>query len=138
MEQPDIILKSAPRQGGSSGRPFVTLSYAQSHLLAGPSSYEGLGIAYLEGMRFVLPAIATTAGAAHAVISHDRDGFLVPPKDVAALARYLGIFIKDRRRLLKMSLAAQESAAGHPTWAEGVARIHRFLHGLLRQRTADH
>ncbi len=30
MEQPDILLKSAPLHGGSSGRPFVTLSYAQS------------------------------------------------------------------------------------------------------------
>ncbi len=111
---------------------------SQSHLLAVPSSYEGLGIAYLEGMRFGLPAIATTAGAAHEIISHDRDGFLVPPKDAAALARCLGILIKDRRQLLKMSLAAQESAAGHPTWEVCGARLHRFLHGLPRQRTADH
>lgn len=110
---------------------------SRSHLLAVPSSYEGLGIAYLEGMRFGLPAIATTAGAAKEVITHGRDGFLVPPQDVAALARCLGILIQDRRQLLKMSLAAQESAAGHPTWAEGAARIHRFLHSLLRQRAAD-
>lgn len=101
---------------------------AQSHLLVVPSSYEGLGIAYLEGMRFGLPAVATTAGAAHEIISHDRDGFLVPPKDAVALARCLGILIKDRRQLLKMSLAAQESAAGHPTWEVCGARLHRFLH----------
>ena len=37
---------------------------AASHLLAVPSSYEGFGIVYLEGMHFGLPAIAGTAGAA--------------------------------------------------------------------------
>ena len=37
---------------------------AASHLLAVPSSYEGFGIVYLEGMQFGLPAIAGTAGAA--------------------------------------------------------------------------
>lgn len=105
---------------------------AQSHLLAVPSSYEGLGIAYLEGMKFGLPAIASTGGAAREVISHGVDGCLVPPGDPAALARGLSQFIQDRGRLLKMSLAARQHAAGHPTWEAAGARVHRFLHRFPR------
>jgi len=100
---------------------------ARSQVLAVPSSYEGLGIIYLEGMRFGLPAIASTSGAAHEVVTHDRDGFLVPPGDAAALARSLSL-LQDRERLLSMSLAALRRSENHPTWEEAVARIHRFLH----------
>ncbi len=101
---------------------------AKSQVQAVPSSYEGLGIVYLEGMRLGLPAIASTSGAAHEVIAHGRDGFLVPPGDVDALAHCLGLLLRDRERLLTMSLAARERSAGHPTWGETVARVHRFLH----------
>ena len=51
----------------------------QQHLLAVPSSYEGFGIVYLEGMQFGLPAIAGTDGAAKEIITHGQNGFLVLP-----------------------------------------------------------
>jgi glycosyltransferase involved in cell wall biosynthesis len=54
---------------------------ATSHVLAMPSSYEGFGIVYLEGMAFGLPALATTAGGAVEIITSGRDGFLAPPGD---------------------------------------------------------
>ena len=44
----------------------------ESHILVVPSFYEGYGIAYLEGMGFGLPAIATTAGAANEIITTVR------------------------------------------------------------------
>jgi glycosyltransferase involved in cell wall biosynthesis len=103
---------------------------ARSHLLAVPSSYEGFGIVYLEGMGFGLPAIASTAGGGREIINHGRDGFLVTPGDTAALARHLGDLVADRGLLLKMSLAAQANFARHPTWEESLATIHRFLHSF--------
>jgi glycosyltransferase involved in cell wall biosynthesis len=104
---------------------------AASHLLAVPSSYEGFGIVYLEGMHFGLPAIATTAGAARELIRHGHNGFLVPPGDPAALARCLESLLTDRGRLLEMSLAAQQSAAAHPTWNQSAARVRAFVQSLL-------
>ena len=50
----------------------------QHHLLAVPSSYEGFGIVYLEGMHFGLPAIAGTIGAAKELVRHGHNGFLAP------------------------------------------------------------
>lgn len=104
---------------------------AASHLLAVPSSYEGFGIVYLEGMQFGLPAIAGTAGAAKEIITHGHNGFLVPPGNPEALAQYLELLIRDRDLLLKMSLAAHQSAAAHPTWNDSAARVRGFLQSFI-------
>ena len=105
---------------------------AASHVMAVPSSYEGFGIVYLEGMHFGLPAIAGTAGAAKELIRHDHNGFLVPPGDAAALARGISLLMEDRELLKRLSLAAQRSAAAHPTWSESAARGRAFLQSFLR------
>ncbi len=98
-----------------------------SHVLCVPSSYEGFGIVYLEGMACGLPAIATTAGAAHEIIDDGITGFLIPPENPAALSQRLSDLLADRGRLFQMSLAAGERFASHPTWEQTAARIDRFL-----------
>ena len=104
----------------------------QHHLLAVPSSYEGFGIVYLEGMHFGLPAIASTAGAAKELIRHGHNGFLAPPGDAAALARYISLLMTDRELLQRMSLTAYGSAAAHPTWDDSAARARVFIQSFLR------
>ena len=104
---------------------------AASHLLVVPSSYEGFGIVYLEGMHFGLPAIAGTAGAARELIHHDHNGFLVPPGDAAALAHYLNLLIRDRELLNRLSLSAHHCAAAHPTWEDTAALGRAFLKSFL-------
>lgn len=105
----------------------LTARLAQSHLLTVPSSYEGFGIVYLEGMGFGLPAIASTAGGAVEIITHGREGFLVSPGDSATLAQHVHELSRDRERLLQMSLAAYQRYRAHPTWAESAERIREFL-----------
>jgi glycosyltransferase involved in cell wall biosynthesis len=103
---------------------------AESHVLAVPSSYEGFGIVYLEGMAFGLPALATTAGGAVEIITSGRDGFLMSPGDVNTLAGHLRALVENRNQLLAMSLAAQERFAAHPTWEEAGVAVHHFLQSL--------
>jgi glycosyltransferase involved in cell wall biosynthesis len=98
-----------------------------SQVLVVPSTYEGFGIAYLEGMGFGLPAIASTGGAAKEIITPGVDGFLISPGDAPALAAYLLQLVEDRELLLKMSLAARRRYAAHPTWDETTSRIRAFL-----------
>jgi glycosyltransferase involved in cell wall biosynthesis len=105
---------------------------AASHLLAVPSSYEGFGIVYLEGMQFGLPALAGTDGAAKEIITHGENGFLIPPGNPEALAHHIELLIRDRELLLKMSLAAQRAAAARPTWNDSAARVRAFLQNFLR------
>jgi glycosyltransferase involved in cell wall biosynthesis len=112
---------------GPLGEQALTEQFEASHLLAVPSSYEGFGIAYLEGMGSGLPAIATRAGAAVEIITHGRDGFLIDPGDSQALAGYLRLLANDRQRLLAMSLAARDRFRSHPTWEQTGAAIREFL-----------
>jgi glycosyltransferase involved in cell wall biosynthesis len=103
---------------------------ADSHLLVGPSSYEGFGIVYLEGMGFGLPCIASQAGGGKEVVTHGRDGFLVAGADRGGLAEHVEQLHRDRTELVAMSLAARERYEAHPTWSVATDRIRNFLRGI--------
>jgi glycosyltransferase involved in cell wall biosynthesis len=130
LEDPGL----APRVSLLGALPAMELAArcAASHVMVVPSSYEGFGIVYLEGMQFGLPAIAGTEGAAQEIITHGENGFLVPPGDPAALARSLSLLMEDRELLTRMSLTAQRRAAAHPTWNESAARARAFIQSFLR------
>jgi glycosyltransferase involved in cell wall biosynthesis len=100
---------------------------SQAHILVVPSSYEGFGIVYLEGMCFGLPAIGTSAGAANEIISQGVDGFLIEPENAQDLAEKLKILRENRETLLKMSLAARERYLRQPKWDGTAGRIREFL-----------
>jgi glycosyltransferase involved in cell wall biosynthesis len=102
-----------------------------SHLLVVPSTYEGFGIVYLEGMSHGLPAIATTAGAAHELIRDGENGFLIPPQNAAQLAQRLQALINNRHLLTRLSLSALDSLHHHPTWETSMSRARHFLTTLL-------
>jgi glycosyltransferase involved in cell wall biosynthesis len=100
----------------------------QSHLLVVPSSYEGFGIVYLEGMSFGLPAIAGRGGAAHEIITEGVDGFLLDGEEDTAVLRYhLHTLQYNRPLLAQMSLAACQRFQLHPTWLQSMSQIRSFL-----------
>jgi glycosyltransferase involved in cell wall biosynthesis len=103
---------------------------ANSDLLVVPSSYEGYGIVYLEGMGFGLPAIAGKGGAAHEIITEGVDGFLVGDGETAVLAQHLRTLHHNRALLTKMSLAAHARFQTHPTWQQSMGQIHKYLHSF--------
>jgi glycosyltransferase involved in cell wall biosynthesis len=109
----------------------VATHLARCHVLAVPSFYEAFGIAYLEAMSCGLPVIASTAGAAHELITPGQSGFLITPGDADTLAHHLGTWHGDREQLLRMGLAARQRALAHPTWAESVGRIRGWLQTLV-------
>lgn len=98
-----------------------------AHVLVVPSSYEGFGIVYLEGMGFGLPAIGTTAGAAGEVIRDGVDGFLIQPGDAHSLATKLQFMNERRDILVQMSLAAQRRYLAQPKWNQTANQIREFL-----------
>jgi glycosyltransferase involved in cell wall biosynthesis len=106
-----------------------------SHVLAMPSTHEGFGIAYLEGMSFGLPALATTAGGARSVVTHGETGFLLRPDDPGAVARAVRTLEADRERLAGMGQAARERYEAWPTWAENTDSIRAFLDGFVSDDT---
>jgi L-malate glycosyltransferase len=53
-----------------------------------PSDEESFGLAALEAMACEVPVIATNVGGLPEVVTHGVDGYLIPPRDVAAGAKY--------------------------------------------------
>jgi glycosyltransferase involved in cell wall biosynthesis len=104
----------------------------QAHVLIVPSSYEGFGIVYLEGMGFGLPAIGTTAGAAGEVIEHGKTGYLIEPNDSTALAKHISRLATDRELLTQLSLNARARYTQQPAWNETAGQIRGFLAGFVR------
>jgi N-acetyl-alpha-D-glucosaminyl L-malate synthase BshA len=71
---------------GKQDRVYEKLGVADLFLL--PSDLESFGLAALEAMACEVPVIATNVGGLPEVVEHGVDGFLVPPRDVAAAAKF--------------------------------------------------
>lgn len=107
-----------------------------SHTLVVPSTYEGFGIVYLEGMSFGLPAIAGATGAAPEIVTEDVNGFLVPADEPRLLALRLVQLGRDRSLLARMSLAARRRYREHPTWETSMAGTRAFFQDTITLQTS--
>ncbi len=116
---------------GSLDKEPLIEKLKQSHILVVPSSYEGFGIVYLEGMGFGLPAIGTTAGAAGEIIEHGQTGYLIAPGDSKSLADHIQSLTEDRGLLTRLSLQARERYAHQPSWEETAKNIREFLYFIV-------
>jgi glycosyltransferase involved in cell wall biosynthesis len=101
-----------------------------SQVLVVPSSFEGFGIVYLEGMGFGLPAIGTTQGAASEIIVHGETGYLIKPEDSVGLGILLRNLCQDRKLLAALGMAARQRFQQFPVWEQSMAKIRSFLLNL--------
>lgn len=74
-----IFLGSVPDE-----EKFQYLSASDIYVL--PSLHEGFGIVLVEAMRCGLPIVATNEGGQTDIIKDEKNGILIPPRDVDALA----------------------------------------------------
>jgi glycosyltransferase involved in cell wall biosynthesis len=72
-----------------------------------PSLEEGFPIAALEAMAAGLPVVASAVGGVPELIEDGKTGWLVPPRDVEALASRVGLLLNDPERRQEMAAAAQ-------------------------------
>ncbi|MCA1899672.1 MAG: glycosyltransferase family 4 protein [Chloroflexi bacterium] len=127
-------LQSAVRFHGALDNEALVKKLRQAHILIVPSSYEGFGIVYLEGMCFGLPAVGATAGAAGEIIEHGKTGYLIQPNDSAALAAHISELASNRSLLTELSLNARRRYTQQPAWNETASQIRTFLQSLTQQQ----
>jgi glycosyltransferase involved in cell wall biosynthesis len=86
----DSLLKSCAgakvRLAGVLRPKEVTKSYWESNVFVFPSANEGLALVLLEAMASGLPVIATEKSGAGDCVTDGKDGFVVPARNVDALA----------------------------------------------------
>ena len=76
------------------------------------SRYEGLPVALIEAMACGVPAVSTDCPSGPGeIITHERDGLLVPVRDAAALAGALKRLLDDPGLRERLGRAGQERAA---------------------------
>jgi glycosyltransferase involved in cell wall biosynthesis len=84
--------------------------YRQAQLVALSSVHESLPNVILEAMACGLPVVSTLVGGTDELIQEGQTGFLVRPRDPAALARALEKLIADPARQKEFGLAGRRRA----------------------------
>jgi len=83
--------------------------WAASDLFVLPSHGEGFSLALVQAMAAGVPVIAFAAGGPTEIIVHGETGFLVPPRDVAALAERMRELLDDPALCARIAEAARRA-----------------------------
>lgn len=82
--------------------------YQGAAVFALPSHEEGLGIVLLEAMSCGIPVISTESGGPNGIISHGKDGYLVPLGGQEEMTFYLQEILANEHKNLLMGRRARE------------------------------
>jgi len=75
-----------------------------------PSLKEGLGSIILDAMDYRVPVIASQVGGIPDIISHGKNGFLVPPAESGAIAEAIRTLYSDEKKRREMAEAGFQTA----------------------------
>jgi glycosyltransferase involved in cell wall biosynthesis len=93
--------------GGTYGTDKDKFFY-DSDVFIFPTYNETFGLVNLEAMQFSLPVVSTAEGGILDVVTDGVTGFLVPKRNVTALARKIEVLINDAALRHKMGEAGRE------------------------------
>jgi L-malate glycosyltransferase len=121
---------------GKQNAVYEKLSVADLFFL--PSQLESFGLAALEAMACEVPVIATNAGGVPEVVEHGVDGYLVPPGDVQAAAKYAIEILSRADRGREMGQTARIHAKKKFCSDDVVPQYERYYQRVLDAATAAH
>ncbi|HEY0786534.1 MAG TPA: glycosyltransferase family 4 protein [Acidobacteriaceae bacterium] len=136
----DDLALFAPFAGQVTVRPSVTAdellaAYRAADLFVFPSLGEGFGQVLLEALACGLPILSTTSTAAPDLIEDGVQGFIVAPRDAAALGDRIAWALTHRSELRAMAAAARVRAEAFP-WDRFRAGVAMAVGELLLQPEA--
>jgi glycosyltransferase involved in cell wall biosynthesis len=108
----EAVAKSFPpnvRLLGRVTRDQLQKIYRQAHVFVLPTLSDGFAITQLEAMSYGLPVVVTPNCGR--VVTHEKDGLIVPARDSLALAEALASLDRDRDLVRFMSGNALVTAA---------------------------
>jgi glycosyltransferase involved in cell wall biosynthesis len=128
----NVGIEGRVRFHGRRPRQYVADAMRSCTVFALPSSYEGLGCVYLEGMSCGKPVVGCRGQGIAEVIRQGSNGYLVGPGNDKELALVLGILLRDKQRRQNMGRGARDTIVERFTLAqqaESLARIYRECAG---------
>jgi D-inositol-3-phosphate glycosyltransferase len=140
------LLREAAGRHGVAGRVTFTGSIAQPEVPALIRSadvvvctpwYEPFGIVALEAMACGVPVVASAVGGlADSIVDH-QTGWLVPPRDPAALASALGQLLADPAKRAALGAAGVERARRRYSWRRVAAQTEAVYLRLAAEAERD-
>jgi len=109
--------------------------YCASDVFATTPWYEPFGITPVEAMACARPVVGSRTGGIRYTVEDGRTGFLVPPRDPAALAARLAVLARDPALARRMGEAGARRAQRLFTW-ESVGRELDLLFARLSRAPA--
>jgi glycosyltransferase involved in cell wall biosynthesis len=88
-----------------------------------PSLEEPFGICMIEAMAMELPVLATNVGGPKEVITHGRDGLLLPPREPTTWAAEASRLLRQPRLRASIGRAARERVVEQMNAANYVERV---------------
>ena len=112
--------------------PELVAAYQWADLFVFPSLAEGFGHVLLEALASGVPIVATARTSAPDLISHGREGFIVPAGSAAALAEAIQAVLDHPSCLREMRVEARRTAEAF-SWP----RFRRDASSFVREVCAD-
>jgi glycosyltransferase involved in cell wall biosynthesis len=122
---------------GSRGRSDLRLYYAAADVFVTTPWYEPFGITPVEAMACGRPVIGAEVGGIKATVVDGETGYLVPPKDPAAVAERLARLLGDPALMRRMGRRARRRAVAGYTWARVGEAVEAVYEEVLTGRERD-
>jgi len=116
--------------GGLSQEKLKKL-YLESSVFVLPSIHDGFGMVISEAMASGLPAICTVNTGGEELIENGKEGFILPIRDVDALAEKILWCYENREACFEMGLCAQKKIKNY-TWDDYGDKIMKIYGEILK------
>ncbi|WP_338926209.1 glycosyltransferase family 1 protein [Mycetohabitans endofungorum] len=108
---------------GRRDRDVLRLFYSAADVFVTTPWYEPFGITPVEAMACATPVIGSDVGGIRSTVVDGVTGYLVPPREPAALARKLAALRSDPQQAVAMGLAGRQRVQRDYTWDSVAARL---------------
>ena len=125
----ELGVREAVELHGFLSQPDLAALYAQSHVFVHPSertsdqNQEGVPNSMLEAMASGLPVLATMHGGIPEVVTHERNGLLVPEKDAEALYQSMKRITSDQALCQRFGEAASRAVRDEFEQTRAIERL---------------
>ena len=119
---------------GSRSRSELKTYYSAADVFVTTPWYEPFGITPLEAMACGLPVVGSSVGGIKMTVADGQTGFLVPPRDPAALAQRLARLLSDPPLRARFGDSGLRRVHQLFTWKRVTAAIERVYEDVLEMR----